>query len=313
MILILPQFAQKEFFAIALDCVAFWAIFVLILSKKWREILAKNSQINDIFLNEFFLPRSVISWFYFLLLFALSLIVSLSDNYNAGWIFSAVIFVLMLSFYQELHEKFSSDKKMSRLSACALFLVLSYVVGLHLASISDIFNYNLKSLKSPNHVNDQMVKIIKNHTKKDEQIMVIASTISGTYPIINYLEKENPLPSAHLLSFYESIEKNDSLTKAKSYLFSRLKQQLKNQNTKLIFIEKKQTAHDDDCRISFLEKYFYDQEFKEIFLKNYVFLNRIIEEIPAEKKVSFFNEEPGAEPPHPVRIIERDVEIYIRK
>ncbi len=313
MILILPQFAQQEFFAIAFDIMAFWWMFILVLSKKWQKILAKKAQINDIFMNEFFLPRSFISWFYFLLLFGVSLIVSLSNNYEVAWIFFAVIFVLMLNFYQKLHEIFLSEKKISRLPAGAIFLVLSYIIGLHLASISNVFGFHLKLLKSPNYVNDQMAKIIKNYAEENEEIVVISSTTFGAYPTINYLKKENPLPAFNFSSFYESTENAGNLSEAQRYLFSRLKQQLKNKNNKLVFIERKGIERNYSCEISFLEKYFYDAEFKKIFLQNYIFLNRIIEASPAEKKINFFNDNIEIDHSSPTKIIERDVEVYIRK
>lgn len=290
LIFFVSQFDEKNFFALALDLCAFWWVFVLIISAKLR----KKRIFDKGFLAQVFLPRDFNSWFYFSILALGS--IALSFNQNASqifWIISAIIFALLINFYQ----KISADKNFSRLTASTVFMVLSYIFALHLAAIFNFSNSAAFEYKTPNYVSEQMAAVIKKYSNEGEQVTAISSRSSDLYPLVSYLGRvTTPLAIS-----------------AKKPLFSKLKQQLENPENKLVFVEKKSSTFDERCEIGFLEYYFRDEEFKNIFLKNYVFLNRIIEEKTSEEKVQFFNDGHELKWSGTPETIERDVEIYIRK
>ena len=302
LILLAPQFDRNFFVTTAFNFCAFWWIFALALSVQWRRT-GIGSQFNN-FLSIVFFQRNLVSWFCFLALAALSISLSFHPATNKfAWPVAVVIFIVMVGFYQNLHQKFFATEKFSRLSACIIFTVLSYFISLHLAAI-----FSTHPNKSPNYVNDQMIKIVKNYVADDEDLTIISSAIFGTYPVINYLKKENNLPSSQLLPLYSKIDDLNPISEAENYLFSRLKGQLENPKNKLVFVEIKTNIFDGQCRIGILEHYF-----KKDFLQNYVFLNRIIKVNPSEKKVEFFNDGQNFSASGSSDFIERDVEVYIRK
>jgi hypothetical protein len=158
-----------------------------------------------------------------------------------------------------------------------------------------------------------MIEMMQKYTKEDEQVTIISSMIPGTYPALTYAKKENLLPFLQFLLLYVNIDSGKEISDVERYFIKRLKQQISNDKNKLIFVERKKDPYDNECRIGFLEKYFNEQNLKKDFLKNYVFLNRIIVSKISEKKVSFFNEGDDQKPSTSPEFIEHDVEIYIRK
>lgn len=310
LILLAPQFDQSFFVATAFNLCAFWWMFAVALSWQWRRILAANeanfgSKFNNFFSLLFF-QRNLTSWIFFLILAAFSISLSFHPDTNIfAWPVSAVIFILMMIFYQNLYEKFVVAEKFSRFSACIIFMVLSYFISLHLAAI-----FSAHHNKSPNYVNEQ---IIKNYSEQGGDLTIISSAISGSYPAVNYLKIENALPSSQLLTLYGKIEDKKEMSAVQKYLFLRLKQQLENPQNRLVFVENKLYAYDAQCRIGFLEYYFRDPEFKKLFLQNYVFLNRIIEILPSKQVVEFFNDGHDFSVTGKSDLIERDIDIYIRK
>lgn len=309
LILLAPQFDRSFFVDTAFNFCAFWWIFAVALSLQWRRIVAPESNFGtkfDNFCSRFFLQRNLVSWLYFLLLAVPSISLSFHPTTNIfAWPVSAVIFILMIIFYQNLQEKFVAPEKFSRFSAGVIFMILSYFISLHLAAV-----FASHPDKSPNYVTDQM---IKNYMVQDGDLTIISSSISGSYPLFNYLKKENALPSSQLLTLYGKIEDQKVMSEAQKYLLLRLKQQLQNPKNHLVFVENKIYAYDAQCRIGFLEYYFRDPEFKKLFLQNYVFLNRIVETTPSKQVVEFFNDGHDFTVTGKSDLTERDIEIYIRK
>ncbi len=299
-ILLIPQFDQRSFFDILLNLSVFWWIFALFLSKKYRN----QDAVSGSFLNCIFLPRDVSSWAGFLLVAALSLSLQFSkQTWELGWVLSTVIFVLLIYFYQKKHEEFTCSKKLSRLSACAVFAVLSYFFGQHLAVIFNLeTNYEAFKYKSPNHVNSEMIKTAKLHSDVGENVVVIAKWIPDTYPAITYMGKENKLPNLQF-SFFA-----DKKSESSQHILFLLKRQLEGEKAKLVFVER-----NDWCEMGWLEIFSRDPEFKKIFQKNYVFLNRIIDRKILDEEVKFFDEGNNIKWVGRPAIIERDVEVYIRK
>jgi hypothetical protein len=310
MILIIPQFDHSFFTKIIFNFCVFWWIFVLVLSKTWRKILAEKKLIHRSFLGYIFLPQNWLSWLCFSFLTLLTIFLSFDKKLNdLVWVFSGIIFILLLGFYQNLHTKIISEKKFSFLSSCVIFIATSYFVSLYQTTIFNIHEY-----QSPNYVSDQMISIIRNHTTEDENIAVVASSIFGTYPVMNFVKKENPLPSSQLVLLNLKIDDHDEMSSVQKYLLFRFKQQLRNPKNKLVFIEIATYPKDNHSRIRFLEYYYlHDPEFKKIFLENYVFLNRILSTKPTEKTVQFFGDGQQKEISTSQNWMARDVEVYIRK
>jgi len=271
-ILLLPQADPQSTFFVLTNVSCFWMIFLPIIWKKINRV-EKLCFITLVPLTFFSLLNSDLE--------RISLAVS----------------TIILVFILFLGQKFYQKKELSRLSACSVFLVLSYLISLHIASIFDLKTYyEYHKFNSPTHFTSEMVKVIKYYSNKDESVVSIAPLIPGTYPMITYAGKKNELPFLQYGSLFEQIDGNNK-TDLK-YVISRLKEQLKSPNNKLVFVEIWRQIDDKKCSIKFLEYYFRDAEFKKIFLENYVFLTRITE----ITKLSGGQEE-----------IDRDAEVYIRK
>lgn len=310
LILLIPQFDRSFFVTTAFNICAFWWILVLANLQKWRKIISIKDLQKCGSLRHIFLPREPLSWFCFSLfvVFTIKLSATRTTN-NLAWGFSAIIFVLLVNFYHNLERKFVSREKFSLLSASVIFVVLSYFVSLQLAAI-----FNEHEYKSPNSVNDRVAEISQKYLSADENFVMISGRILGSYPMRNYLEKTNFLPASQLQNLYVKIDNHDAMSKVDSYLFSRLKDQINNPKNKLLFVEDRGLPASDSCRISFMEYYLRDSEFRKILTKNYKFLERIIAIKPAEKSVNFFSDQQvksyslvdGDK-------IKREIEVYVRK
>ncbi len=288
-ILLIPIF-DKHIFLLALDLVVFWWVFVLILKAGWKKDLLQ-SKIYKEPLSKIFLPHDLISWLYFITLTSISFgsIFLNQKLVNLFWIFFAAIFILLLKFQQKLYKENFKTEKLSKLYTASIFMVLSYFSSLHIQTIF-IKNHNYTS---PNYTSDQIVKIVKTFNKKEDNFLIISDEIWLSYPIINYLKKGFQLS--------QTLEPQD------------LKREINDKKTRLIFIKAKNNYYNKNCEISFLENSFRDQDFKENFLENYKFLNRIIAEEELEKKVDFFYNDSGEDLTKSNKIITNDIEIYIRK
>jgi hypothetical protein len=306
-IFVITQFDSENAFSIAFNLSFFWLLLVAIFAFKHRKILPHNA------LEKFFLLRNLTSQLFVITLAAISYFLCFSDKNLYGTIFvTTTIFSIALLFcYQGIYERINSTKQLSKLSIIAITTALSYIIMLHLAAIFNFQNLLTFNYNSPNYFNDQMIKIVKNYTKEEDEVTSVAIGIYGTYPAMNYMNKTNPLPFVQLNSLYDLI--NDaSLKEVDIYVLSRLKEQLQSPKNKLIFLERKD-YFSKNCDISFLEFYFRDPEFKKIFLTNYTFFNRIIYYKSAAKELKFFNDNDELKVSEKPETIERDIEVYVRK
>jgi hypothetical protein len=306
-IFLIPQFDKTIFTAIIFNLGAFWWVFAMILSAKWRYILKNENLQTGGFLGRYFLQRNFISWFCFVALTIFTIVLVFNKKTAVlCWFLSTIILILLIRFYQNLYQKFFATKKFSQFSACIIFTVFSYFLNLHVVAIFD-------QSSATNYANDEMIKTVKNNTKNDDEIEVIAHSIPGIYPMINYAGKENKLPYLQLFFLYEKIKSKSKINSVENYLFLRIKEQMLNPKNQLLFIENKGSMVDNLCLIGFLEYYFYDPEFKKIFLQNYTFLNRIIQHKNLEKKVELYADEENLNISKSPRIIEREIEVYVKK
>ena len=306
-IFLIPQFDKTIFTEVIFNLGAFWWIFAMVLSAKWRHILKNENLQTGGFFGRYFLQRNFISWLCFSALTIFTIVLFFNKKTgDLSWFLSTIILILLVRFYQNLYQKFFATKKFSQFSVCIIFTVFSYFLSLHVFAIFD-------QSHATNYVNDEMIKTVKNNTKNDDEIEVIANAISGTYPMINYAGKQNKLPSLQLFFLYEKINNKSKINSVENYLFLRVKEQMLNPKNQLLFIENKSSYVDNLCVIGFLEYYFYDPEFKKIFLQNYTFLNRIIQYKNLDKKVELYADEKNLNILKSARIVEREIEVYVRK
>lgn len=256
-ILFLPQFDAKNIFALASYLACFWWVFALFLFRKWR--------IGNL------LKFTLVA----LAIVTIALMI-VGGFTKIPWAISLIIFILILYLDQKSYEK----KELSRLSACVIFLVLSYFLSLNIAAIFNLKNnYDSYKFSSPNHFNSEVIKVIKHYSHKDESFVAIAEGIPGIYPSITYAGRKNALPFLQYGFLFKQIgNEKESENPSLKYMMNRLKQQMEAPNNKLVFVENQHYAQKDRCVIGFLENYFRDAEFREIFLKNYVFLTLITNE-----------------------------------
>ena len=334
-ILIGSQFDPTIFAKVVFNSGAFWWVMALILSAKWREILSKEkTKTPAVMLSlskhdsghglescfdrlsmtaEFLLPHNLFSWLYFIGLTILTISLTARKEYNDWpWLFATIILILLIIFYQKLHEKTYGKKEFSAFSSAVITIIFAYLLSLHLVGIFNLNSSRAYSYKSPNDLNNQIIAQIKSATHETDEITIISSRIAATYPVSNYTKKSNHLPSLHLGPLYEKISGSNKTSESDSYLFSKLKEQIGRGENKLIFVEKNQISF-DRCAINFLEYYLRDHEFKKVFLQNYVFLNQIITLQKAEKEVKFFDDKKTLELPQSADFIDAEVEVYIRK
>ena len=283
---IVPQFDPQVFFGIILNACIFWWILVLI------NVFKKQNPPQRNILGSFFTPHNFSSWFCFIALAANSLsLVIFYHNSHIAWIISAIIFTILIIFYEKIHHKFISEKYLSRLSVILISLILSYFLNLISVAIFNHHKIYAYNLKSPNYVSEIEASFVqKLASKNDEKVVILANYIFDIYPVFYYLGKSDK-------AIFDDIDT--------------LKTKIEDNNTKLIFVEKR--ANDNTkCFVGFLENYFHDAKFKQFFLKNYKFIGRIIEAKDLPPQVSFFANETNSDIDYSndAKIITRDIEIY---
>lgn len=300
-ILLISQFDAKNIFTLALDISSFWFVFALYFRYK-----------NGRNFNHVFCPNNFKNWTLFLILIGASIALIFSKFQFYSWLFSAIIFAYFLYFQQ---QKYLSSK-LSTISASAVFLVISYFLAIYLSAIFNFksFHERAYNFQSPNSLNENIIKISKKHLKPEQNLVIISHLIPPAYPAQIYLKKENKLPSLQLSALYYKIDsKPRPTTLGELYIFERLKQQIKDKNNNLIFIELENNDIDLPCKIPFLEYYFRDEEFRQNFLENYRFLTSFSKYENDDKKVHFYKDdfaEISAEKSNRAQI---KFEVYVRK
>jgi hypothetical protein len=279
------QFDGESLFKLSLDITAFWPVFIL-------------------FLRQDFLQKNSLKWAAFILLLALNIwaffIPGLSDF---ALILSLIIFAALVIFYQ----KKSGKKELNNLSACCVFIILARFLFLQISAILDGDSF----YKSPNFANEAMMQLSKNYVKNDENVAIISYAIPGSYPFRTYAGKKNDNAFAEFSWLFSSDKSQDF--KIKEYALRSLNLQLSSDKTKLVFVEKTYAFEDANCHVGVLENNFSNEEFRQNFLQNYKFLTRILQVRVAEKQIKFFGEDEKYESGGKSEIIERDVEVYVRK
>ena len=190
---------------------------------------------------------------------------------------TAGIFLTILFFYEKVRKDYSR-KFSSVFVFFQLALILSLVVS-YLAVIASAYRgQNL--FKTPNFLSDNIIAYSKaNLAKESDQILIWSYFVSESFPAINSLGKINNsvgntagILHSNIGNRFLEREQGDAMNYdfVLNYFFNDLKLKVGNKNTKIIFIDDHYP-----CKIGFLENYFYDAEFKKIFLENYHFGGRI--------------------------------------
>ena len=210
-------------------------------------------------------------------------------KYLGGWGFIvtnlfSLFFVLFFfeKFYARFEEKFSPF---------FIFVVTTSISCLLYAYIAPLSNLiPTKHFDTyPNKLSDKMAYYSSIYApKKTDGFLVFSDLGAHQFPILNYLNKENHHKNivVNLMAQRGFIGASNEFPQSKdsdkiltlSYLFEDLKNQLKDKNVKILFINDGDTVFDrkDRCVIGFLEYYFLDGEFRKTFFKNFRFENRIL-------------------------------------
>ncbi len=252
-LLLPPQFDAKSFFEIALNSCYLWWI-ILFIDKKADRCL-------------------------FIFAFITIVLIIFDKSGEISWLFSALIFLTLFKYpVSFLAKKSGQALHLPRSSVILISLALSYFISLFSAAIFNQQNLYAANLKSPNYLNENKAFFIAKYAQKnDDEITFVVDEINASYPISTYFSKTNSLPSGQFKMLYKNIYESGAAyneNKASSHLLQGLKAQISKKNNRLIFIERK-NYYADECRVGFLEYYFQDAEFKEDFVKNYIFINEI--------------------------------------
>jgi hypothetical protein len=151
------------------------------------------------------------------------------------------------------------------------------------------------------------------------------------HPIVDYFNKDMP----QKISIYGVSSANSSgrmmfpihksqVSFVYDYIITDIKKMLKDNNTKLIFIDNDKPSEEDSkkCNIGYVEYLFFDKEIKDYFVKNYKFENRSIVVDKYEIKDDFFswfydNQNDSESAKYQLKgsfnKISSDIEVYVRK
>ncbi|MBM5783018.1 MAG: hypothetical protein FJ368_06345 [Pelagibacterales bacterium] len=119
--------------------------------------------------------------------------------------------------------------------------------------------------------------------QQDDKILFLTGSNFHQFPLLNYLGKENfyiasvPINLVFYsknANFLHSEDYNQSYTI--NYLFRDLKSRIADKNLKVLFVNlDTNNKNGKFCNIGFLEYYFNDKEFREVFNRNFYFKNHI--------------------------------------
>ena len=285
------QFSHDVFIDLIFNLSSFWWIFSVVLALSWRKNASTIKTTNINLADKLILQRDIISNILFILITSLTFYLAIERSFGEI-ILSISVFIILLKSNQNLSEKLTGIKEFSRLSACVILIVMSYVISLHRVAI-----FVDHDQKSPNLVNDFMIDEIQINSEKGEEFLVISDNVSDSYPLINYANDHVGITSL-----------NNS--------FQAVLEQLKKKNNKIIFVGiDENIIH--SCSVGFLERHMNNEAFKEYFLENYVFLNRIIGTKAERRKLKFEkalqNEKVNFRAIDMIDIIDRDIDVYIRR
>jgi hypothetical protein len=346
-IMVAFEFDVKSFVRLAFDLLILWGAIFLLICWSWRKFFKKHEIIIEgkkLIVNIFLLKNWPLKLFFLSLSLATLILSFIPSFYQINYILCTIILTLLIFFHEKLYKNLIDKNFFSKSTAVIITIIFSYYLSIILVSIFNYQNLFAAHLKSPNKSNSQLIYLAKNYAKKPENnLVIISNQISGSYPFFSYIAKKNPLATPHLSALIDNIQsssayknqsfkiiatgifygKNKREIKAKQYLFQQLKNTLKDKNTSLFVIYKKNYSSEYDCKIGFLEYYLQDKELREIFFKNFNFLSKvtIFKEVPKEN-ITFISEDQNLTKQQQKELenlknnpqnLMVDIEVYIRK
>lgn len=271
----LPILSQQQFSQIILQIPNLWWIFSIFIVLKYR---TKSSKINiDSQIAQILIPLK----FRYLLAFALLLL----SLFIASKILIIKIFLWLANIYffyiltiwdSNIHYQLKKVKN-SKLYIFTIIAIFTHIIGLISQGFTLNDSQNLATkYKSPNFVNEQIIKNIKSYSYNDKAT-IIGDNICDQYPVTKYFTNQNNIKNIGYGLLYNQINFNNNpkLTKilAQEEL-DKLIDNIKNQSQVLI-IKNYDDNYRRNCEIGFLEFYLRNNEFREAFIDNFQFANRI--------------------------------------
>lgn len=287
------QFSHDVFIDLIFNLSSFWWIFAVILALSWKRQLFPNDLSYSNRAERFLLQRDIISNILLIVALFITVYCAMNNSPFGELFISITVFLLLVKSNQNLHEKLTGFKEFSRLSSCIILIIMSYLISLHRVAIFVDHEHI-----SPNYVNDSMIDIIQTKLAKGDQFLIISDIISDSYPLMNYVGGHRGISS-----FKASL--------------SIVTEQLKQQNNKIIFVGANRQDGLNACFVGVIENYMKNPEFRKYFLENYVFLNRMTATQMVRQKVKFErefeNEKVDFRALENIEMIDRDIEVYIRR
>ena len=267
----------------------------------------------------------------FLIVYFLALsitILTISQLGNWAFVSLNLLVIFAISFF---YEKKIDAKKSANFSRLSFFLFSASVATLfhiYLADISDAITRK-KSYTYPNKISDMINFYAKKNAPDREDGMIMISTGNAlAFPRINYLKKDNYMKFHSASMLARSTPKRDGLmfniadaddVFVNSYLFEDMFTAIKNPRTKVIFINNSadNLIRGGRCLVGSLEYYFQDPRFREFFLKNYRFENRVVieREVNVVKNSILIGSEPSVfdQITKSKKQISNEFEVYLRQ
>jgi hypothetical protein len=247
------------------------------------------------------------------------------SNFTALSLFFIYYFICEKYFFVRISEKFTQF---------SVFVIMASLF-LYIHDYSD----NFRDLISETGFRNKFRKIYdfkayyykSNASKPSDNEINFYNFHQLAHPIVNYFNKDMP----QKISIYGVSSANSSgrmlfpIRKSQvsfvyDYIITDIKKMLKDNNTKLIFIDSNKPSEEDSkkCNIGYVEYLFFDKEIKDYFLKNFKYENRSIivdkYEIKDDLFSWFYDNNSDAESAKyqlkgTFKRISSDIEVYVRK
>jgi hypothetical protein len=193
------------------------------------------------------------------------------------------LFVVLWFFEKRLNSFLS--KSLSTLSIFVIITSFSMLTYSYVTSLLDVAK-NKCCATQPNDLSRAAAYYIKTFAPQQNQAIITSSNlINHQFPLLNYFNKENPQKMA--LNFLVDSRKKPGILMFENndagwlfdnlYFLDDLNRQLRDPNTKvLLFKVRNDEIMKKFCRVSNLEFFLRDREFRKLFFQNFRFENRIL-------------------------------------
>lgn len=254
--------------------------------------------------------------------FGFFICLALAAKYCGGWAYLAVnlagLFLALFIFEKKIAVKFSP-----KFSPFSFFIILAVIASLlysYILAVSLVVSSGDEKT-TPSPISDMIVYYSRQYAaEKTDRIYTITPLSFYQFPLLNYLGKEDDrkfytaslqadqaIAGSNLMFQINDTDRVLTL----SYLFDDMKNQLKNPQLKIIFVNNTPDILEKSqrCLIGTLEYYFMDAEFRKIFLENFHFENHVI--LTGNYKKSLADNKFDNEKPAETRVLQ-DFEVYVR-